>query len=97
MRYDTPVFFQRIEAGAYNPDTGNYEADAVHEARKWSNVTDSGVETLHLLYGELRQGILTIRLQRPYTESFGRIRIGSRTYKVDFSRGGKIFVASEVQ
>lgn len=97
MRYDTPVFFQRIEAGAYNPDTGNYEADAVNETRKWANVTDSGVETLHLLYGELRQGILTIRLQRPYTESLDRIRIGNRTYKVDFSRGGKIFVASEVQ
>lgn len=97
MRYDTPIFFQRIEAGAYNPDTGNYEADAVNEVRKWANVTDSGVETLHLIYGELRQGILTVRLQRPYTESFDRIRIGNRIYRVDFTRSGKTFVVGEVQ
>lgn len=97
MRYDTPILFQRIEAGAYNPDTGNYEADAVNEVRKWANVTDSGVETLHLIYGELKQGILTVRLQRPYMESFDRIRIGNRIYKVDFSRGGKTFVVGEVQ
>lgn len=97
MRYDTPVFFQRLEAGAYNADTGDYGADAVTEVQKWANVTDSGVETLHLIFGELRQGILTLRLQRPYTESFDRIQIGNKQYRVDFSRSGKIFVVSEVQ
>ena len=27
MRYDTPIYFQKITQGAYNPDTGNYGPD----------------------------------------------------------------------
>ena len=97
MRYDKPVFFQRITPGEYNPDTGDYGEDTVTEVEKYASVTDSGTETIKMIYGELKQGIKTIRLQRPYTEVFDRIRIGNKVYRVDFSRWSRVFVVSEVQ
>ena len=97
MRFDKPIFFQCIQPGEYDESTGNYADDTVTEVLKRASVTDSGVETLHLIYGEIRQGVKTIRLQRPYEEAFDKIRIGNKLYKVDMSRYGRVFVVSEVQ
>ena len=97
MRYDTPIFFQRIEHGEYNANTGNYDDDAIVEVKCWASVTDLGVDTLKLVYGDIKQGGLTVRLQRPYTQPFNNIRIGDKVYHADFSRKGKTFVVSEVQ
>lgn len=101
MRYDTPIFFQKIVPGELNETTHNYSADTVTEDKKWACVTSSGVETLKLVYGGIRQGSRTIRLQRPYNKPFDRIRIGegetAKLYKVDFVRYNKAFVVSEVQ
>ena len=54
MRYDTPVYFQRITPGEYDAATGDYKADTVTEVCKWASVTSSGIETLQLVYGELK-------------------------------------------
>lgn len=97
MRYDTPIFFQEVVPGAYNVKTSNYEEDTVYETKRYARVTDSGTETLKLVYGGIKQGSRTIRLQTPYKAKFTHIRIGSTVYKVDFSRKHKIFVVSEVQ
>lgn len=97
MRFDTPVFFQRITEGEFDAETHNYGDDVVVEEQRYASVTDSGVDTLNLVYGEIKQGSLTIRLQRAYNEKFDRIRIGTKTYRADFSRRNKAFVLSEVQ
>lgn len=97
MRYDKPVYFQRITPGKYDSSTGDYGDDTVTEVKKYASVTDSGVETLRLIYGEIRQGVKIIRIQRPYKETFDRIRIGKKLYSVDMSRYGRVFVVSEVQ
>ncbi len=97
MRYDTPVYFQRITAGELDAETHNYGDDTIAEEKRYASVTDSGADTLNLVYGEIKQGSLTIRLQRPYEKEFDRIRIGNKTYRVDFSRKHKAFVISEVQ
>lgn len=95
MRYDTPIYFQRITS-TYNADTGNYD-DVIAEEKCFAGITDSATNTLNLIYGELKQGSLTIRIQRPYPLPFDSIRIGEKTYKVDFSRHNKAFIVSEVQ
>lgn len=97
MRFDTPVFFQRITEGEFDAETHNYGDDAIIEEKRYASVTDSGVDTLNLVYGEIKQGSKTVRLQRAYKEKFDRIRIGAKTYRVDFSRRDKAFVLSEVQ
>lgn len=100
MRYDTPIYFQKITQGAYNPDTGNYGPDNVTETLRYASVMDTGRETLRLVYGEIRQGSLSIQIQGHYADAFDRIRVGSRVYSVDDSRNlraKQTFVVSEVQ
>lgn len=99
MRFDTPVYFQRITSD-YDASTGNYGVSILTEEMRRASVTDSGAQTLMLVYGELKQGSLTIRLQRPYDKPFNRIRIGEKFYKVDMKRNLRLkrtFVVSEVQ
>lgn len=100
MRFDTPIYFQSITPGAYDPETGNYAADTVTEVKRYASVTCPGIDTLNLVYGELKQGAFTIRLQNHYSTPFDRIRIGEKVYRADWSRSLRVkntFVVSEVQ
>lgn len=97
MRYDTPVFFQSVTPGKLNAETHNYDDDTVAEEKRYASVTDTGTQQLQLVYGSIKQGSKTIRLQQPYTKPFDRVRVGEKLYRVDFSRQGKNFVVSEVQ
>lgn len=100
MRYDTPVYFQKITQGIYEPSTGNYGEDAIEETCIYADVTSAGAKTLNLVYGEIKEGGLVIRLQSYYKAAFNRIRIGEQQYRVDFERKlrqGHVFVVSEVQ
>ena len=102
MRYNTPIYFQHKQKGPYNASTGNYGPETTVEVKRYASVTDTGTDTLNLVYGGPKQGSLTIRLQRPYTEPFDRIRIGdgeqAKYYSVDKARLNKrVFIVSEVQ
>lgn len=100
MRFDTPVFFQRITPGEYDTVTGNYGKDTVTEKKCYADVTDAGEKTLRLVYGELRQGSKVVCVQNHYKKPFDSIRIGQKRYKVDGSRNlrtKQVFVVSEVQ
>ncbi len=100
MRFDKPIYFQRVQAGEYDAATGNYGADTVTEVQRYASVTDSGVETMKLIYGDIKQCSFTLRLQSHYNEPFNKIRIGNKVYSVDFERKLRrmhVFVVSEVQ
>lgn len=95
MRYFLPVYFLHVK-GELNPATGNHEETIISEKLKRADVTDSATDVLKIVYGDLKQGSLTIRLQRPYTEPFNRIRVGEKLYRVDWARHNCVFVVSEV-
>ena len=100
MRFDTPVYFQSIISGDYDAATGNYGPDVVHETLVYASVTNTGVAKLNLVYGALKQGSLTVRLQNHYSAPYDRLRIGDKLYNVDMSRQLRVkhtFVVSEVQ
>lgn len=100
MRFDTPVFFRHVTPGEYDPTTGDYLPDTVQEVRRMASVTDSGIATVKLLYGDLKEGSKVIRLQRAYKEPFAHIRIGAKVYAVDMARGlltKHTFIVHEVQ
>lgn len=96
MRFDIPIYFQRITAGEYDKNTGDYGEDTITEEKRFASVTDTGNSTLSLLYGEIREGSLIARIQRPYNYPFDRIRIGEKVYRCDLSRRKKVFIVSEV-
>lgn len=100
MRYDQRISFERDGVAAYDPKTGNYEPGAPTTISRYASVMDTRVEMLHLIYGELRQGTLTVQLQSHHDEPFDRIRIGDRSYKPDYERRLRhkhVFIVSEVQ
>ena len=100
MRFDTPVYFQTIKAGAYDASTGNHGEDTVTEEMRYASVTDTGLDTLNLIYGEIRQGGKTVRLQNHYEKPFDRIKIGKKVYRVDKARmlrNKQTLIVSEVQ
>lgn len=86
MRYDTPIFFQRVIQGEYDASTGNYADPIIEETKKYASVMNTGTETVRIIYGELRQDILTIQLQNHYNKVFDRIRVGQKVYGVDYPR-----------
>lgn len=100
MRYDTPVYFQKITPGEYDPDTGDTTEDTIKETERFASVYSTGAEMLNLLYGQIRQDSLTIQLQTQYKAPFDRIRVGDTVYKVDTVQNLRVkqyFVVSEVQ
>lgn len=100
MRFTTPIYFQKLEIGEYDPKSGDYKADTVTETKRYANVTSAGIESLKMIYGTLKQGSLVIRLQNHYKEPFDYIRIGDARYRVDFERKLDVkqaFIVSEVQ
>lgn len=104
MRFDTPVYFQRKVRGPYDAATGNYGPATTREVKRYASVSDTGTEKLMLVYGELKQGSLIIRLQMPHVEPFERIRIGegeaAKYYRVDSTkrlRSKHVFIVSEEQ
>ena len=99
MRFDTPIYFVRIQPGEYDASTGNYGEDTKEEMR-YTAVTDTGTQTMTIIYGALKQGSKTIRLQNHYTKPFDSIRIGEKKYHVDRERKLRVkqtFIVSEVQ
>lgn len=100
MRYDTPVYFQKIAQGEYNTATGDYGKDTIQETEVYASVMDTRSEMLRLVYNGPMQGSFTIQLQNHYTDPFDRIRVGNKAYKVDYTRRLRVkqtFVVSEVQ
>lgn len=99
MRYDTPIYFQKLTPGEYDPATGNYGEDTISEDMKSASVMDTGTNTMMLVYSGIKEGSLTIHLQNHYDQPFDRIRVGKKTYGVDFSRKlrmKQVYVVSEV-
>lgn len=100
MRYDTPVFFRAVTPGDYDESTGNYEDDSIIETMVMASVMDTQTEMLKLIYGDIRQGSLTVVIQNHYDQPFDNIRIGGKIYRVDRTRRLRVkqsFIVSEVQ
>lgn len=100
MRFDTPIYFQRVQAGELDENTHNYGEDTIVETKVYASVSTTATETLKIVYGDIKQNSLTIRLQMPYKTAFDRIKVGEKFYKVDSAkqlRNKQVFVVSEVQ
>lgn len=100
MRFDTPVYMQRTVRGKYDPETGDYKDGRTEEICVYASVNSTGTDTMRLVYGDIRQGSLIIRLQNHYDKPFDTIRVGDMRYCVDFARKlrtKQTFIVSEVQ
>ena len=99
MRYDTPIYFQLIRQGIYDPKTGDYADSDPVETKVYADVTDTFTDTKQILYGDIKRNSKVIRLQQHYTRTYNRIRIGDKQYGVDDERKLRtkhVLIVSEV-
>lgn len=99
MRYDTPIYFQLIQQGMYDPKTGDYADSDPVETKVYADVTDTSTDTKQILYGDIKRNSKVIRLQQHYTRTYNRIRIGDKQYGVDDERKLRtkhVLIVSEV-
>ena len=100
MRYDTPIYFQKRTEGKYNTETGDYDDDSVEEKEIYGAVSNTSMEMMNIVYGQINQTSLTVHLQNHYEDSFDSIRINQKVYKVDNRTKYKVkesLVLSEVK
>lgn len=100
MRYDTPIYFQKKTEGTYNTETGDYDDDLVEEKEIYGAVSNTSMEMMNIVYGQINQTSLTVHLQNHYEDSFDSIRINRKIYKVDNRTKYKVkesLVLSEVK
>lgn len=50
MRYDTPIYFQLIRQGMYDPKTGDYADSDPVETKLYADVTDTSTDTKQVLH-----------------------------------------------
>lgn len=100
MRYDTPIYFQKVTQGEYDPTTGDYGEDTADETCVMASVMDTRTETMQIVYGSIKQGSKTIHIQNHYDKSYDSIRIDNKIYRVDYSRklrNKQSFIVHEMQ
>lgn len=100
MRYDTPIYFQKKTEGNYNTETGDYDDDLVEEKEIYGAVSNTSMEMMNIVYGQINQTSLTVHLQNHYEDTFDSIRINQKVYKVDNRTEYKVkesLVLSEVK
>lgn len=83
MRYDTRILFLTRIQGSYNEDTGNYEEDTYEEDEVFGAVSNTADNMQTLVYGQLRQGSVTIHLQNHYQKLFDLVEIDGKRYQID--------------
>ena len=100
MRYDTPIYFEKISPGVYDETVGDYGDPIVVSTKRLASVVNTSDKQMHLIYGGIREGSKTISLLNAYGEVFDRIRVGTKLYTVDRRislRTKQAFVCSEIQ
>lgn len=81
MRYDTKAVFQLVE-DAYDSN-GDYAESVTEEHIEYCSVASTDIQTMHLVYGEIRQGSITMHLQNHIGYTFNRVVIDGKPYTVD--------------
>ena len=83
MRYNKRIYFVKEGEDEYDYETGDYVTTERVKHEAWANVSDTGTERMQLIYGALKQGAITVRIQGKYDESFDYIKVGDKKYNVD--------------
>ena len=86
MRYDQRIYFVKEGEDEYDYTTGDYSAGEPTKDEVWANVSDMGTQRQTLIFGALKQGALTIRIQNKYEQPFDYIEVDGQPYNVASTR-----------
>lgn len=86
MRYDKEIYFVQKGEEKYDYNTGDYIETKPIKFKRYARVTDVGAEKMQLIYGELKKGAKTVRIQNHYLGPFDYIEIDEKKYSVQLER-----------
>lgn len=86
MRFDKRIHFVTESPGGYNPATGDYDEKTETTVTKACNLSPLGVTRTNELFGQIDTKITVARLQRPYSDKFDFIRLGTNSQPYDIKR-----------
>ncbi|MDN6670663.1 MAG: hypothetical protein L0L07_00060 [Staphylococcus equorum] len=89
MRLDKKIAFVSETGEVFDPSTGDYTSGETVKDYVWANVSDTGERRMQLLYGALKLGAKTIRLNSKYKKLFDYIEIDGKNYSVTLSKEGQ--------
>lgn len=98
MRYDTKALFQYVEDD-YD-SIGDYAETVKEEHTEYVSIASTDIQTMHLIYGEIRQGSITMHMQNYVPYAFNRVVINDVKYSVDQAfdlRFKKAYILSQCQ
>lgn len=100
MRYDKIISLYSDDRGLYNEETGDYEGDGgMLIDHAIASVNDASDQTVKLIYGEIREGVLVIHVPYNIGDGIDYIKYKDKKYRIDRKRNLRFkttFVVSEV-
>lgn len=81
MRYDKKIDFLHVDK-VYQAN-GDYVDEVIESTTAYGSVVNTDFDTMRLVYGEIRQGSITLHLQNKVGFIFNRVVIDGKTYAVD--------------
>lgn len=77
MRYDRKVWFVNESAPEYDETTGDYTEGTVERIFRMANITNTGESSMNMLYGKIKEGALTVRIQNAIESPYQYIEVDS--------------------
>ena len=75
MRYDRKVWFVNEKESVYDETTGDYTDPVVERIFRNASISTTGEQSMVMLYGKIKQGAYTVRIQNGLEAPYQHIEI----------------------
>ena len=83
MRYDKPFYFVSNVDKHYDAELGEWVQGQTSRVKKYGNVTAMSANRQQVIFGDVSNKRLIVRLQRVYREPYDLLEIDGKSYQVD--------------
>lgn len=83
MRYDKPFYFVSNVDKHYDAELGEWVKGQTSRVKKYGNITAMSENRQQVIFGDVSNKRLIVRLQRVYREPYDLLEIDGKSYQVD--------------
>ena len=86
MRYDKPLYFVSNVGKHYDAELGEWVHGETSRVKKFANITAMSANRQQVIFGDVSNKRLVVRLQRIYRKPYDLLEIDGKSYQVDNDR-----------
>ena len=83
MRYDKPIYFVSNIDKHYDAELGEWAQGQTSRVKKFANITAMSANRQQVIFGDVSNKRLVVRLQRVYSELYDLLEIDGKSYQAD--------------